>query len=105
MIERAAAWLLSVQNADGGWGESCHSYVDEIVCRHRAQHAVADGWAVNALQIAGLGRNTRPSSAVLRYLVRTPASATAPGTSPSAPAPAFRATFTSTTTSTAISFR
>ena len=25
-IERAAHWLRSVQNADGGWGESCASY-------------------------------------------------------------------------------
>jgi squalene-hopene/tetraprenyl-beta-curcumene cyclase len=26
--QRAAAWLRSVQNADGGWGESCASYDD-----------------------------------------------------------------------------
>lgn len=28
-IERAGDWLRSVQNADGGWGESCASYVDD----------------------------------------------------------------------------
>ena len=28
MVRKAAAWLKSVQNADGGWGESCGSYSD-----------------------------------------------------------------------------
>ena len=29
MILRAVQWLVSMQNADGGWGETCHSYADE----------------------------------------------------------------------------
>ena len=28
LIKRAAEWLLSVQNRDGGWGEGCISYWD-----------------------------------------------------------------------------
>jgi squalene-hopene/tetraprenyl-beta-curcumene cyclase len=55
MVERGAAWLISKQNADGGWGESCHSYVDESFAGVGASTASQTAWAVNALQIAGLG--------------------------------------------------
>src|ERR1700761_6252452 len=27
-IQRAAKWLKSVQNKDGGWGESCTGYIN-----------------------------------------------------------------------------
>jgi squalene-hopene/tetraprenyl-beta-curcumene cyclase len=53
MIERGAAWLLSVQNPDGGWGESCHSYVDESFAGVGRSTPSQTAWAVNALQIAG----------------------------------------------------
>ena len=32
-----------VQNPDGGWGETCHSYVDESFAGVGHEHAVADG--------------------------------------------------------------
>ncbi len=51
MIERAVAWLLSVQNPDGGWGESCHSYADE--------------------SFAGIGRSTPSQTAWARPLAAT----------------------------------
>ncbi|HEU5478738.1 MAG TPA: squalene--hopene cyclase [Candidatus Tumulicola sp.] len=57
MIERGAAWLLKVQNPDGGWGESCHSYVDESFAGVGASTASQTAWAVNALQIAGLAQH------------------------------------------------
>ncbi|MEO6836201.1 MAG: squalene--hopene cyclase [Candidatus Tumulicola sp.] len=57
MIERAAAWLLAVQNADGGWGESCHSYVDESFAGVGRSTPSQTAWAVNALQIAGLAQH------------------------------------------------
>jgi len=53
MIERAAEWLLSVQNSDGGWGESCHSYADESFAGIGQSTASQTGWAVLALQLAG----------------------------------------------------
>jgi squalene-hopene/tetraprenyl-beta-curcumene cyclase len=58
MIERAAAWLVKVQNADGGWGESCHSYVDDSFAGVGASTASQTAWAVNALQLAGLAQHS-----------------------------------------------
>jgi squalene-hopene/tetraprenyl-beta-curcumene cyclase len=56
MLERGAAWLLGVQNPDGGWGESCHSYVDESFAGVGPSTASQTAWAVMTLQDAGLGR-------------------------------------------------
>jgi squalene-hopene/tetraprenyl-beta-curcumene cyclase len=56
-VERAAAWLLRVQNPDGGWGESCHSYVDESFAGVGRSTASQTAWAVNALQLAGLAQH------------------------------------------------
>ncbi|MBV9333310.1 MAG: squalene--hopene cyclase [Candidatus Eremiobacteraeota bacterium] len=53
MTERAAAWLVSVQNPDGGWGETCHSYADESFAGVGASTASQTAWAVLALQLAG----------------------------------------------------
>jgi squalene-hopene/tetraprenyl-beta-curcumene cyclase len=53
MIERAVAWLVSVQNADGGWGESCHSYVDESFAGIGRSTPSQTAWAVLAIQLSG----------------------------------------------------
>ena len=53
MVERAVAWLLSVQNPDGGWGESCHSYADESFAGIGKSTPSQTAWAVLALQLAG----------------------------------------------------
>ncbi len=53
MIERATAWLIGVQNPDGGWGESCHSYADESFAGIGASTPSQTAWAVLALQLAG----------------------------------------------------
>ncbi len=51
-IERAADWLRAVQNADGGWGESCASYVqDHFVPAPSTASQTA--WAVLGLLAAG----------------------------------------------------
>jgi len=70
MIERGAAWLISKQNPDGGWGESCHSYADESFAGVGASTASQTAWAVNALQIAGLG-NHPAAQRGLTYLKET----------------------------------
>ncbi len=55
MAERAAAWVLRAQNPDGGWGETCHSYVDESFAGAGRSTPSQTAWAVLALQAAGLG--------------------------------------------------
>jgi len=51
-MERAADWLRAVQNADGGWGESCASYVhDHFVPAPSTASQTA--WAVLGLLAAG----------------------------------------------------
>ncbi len=49
-----ADWLLRVQNPDGGWGESCHSYVDESFAGVGTSTPSQTAWAVHGLQAAGL---------------------------------------------------
>ncbi len=58
MIEKGAAWLVSVQNPDGGWGETCHSYADESFAGIGRSTASQTAWAVNALQLAGLAQHS-----------------------------------------------
>ena len=55
MVKRGAEWLLSVQNPDGGWGESCRSYEDESFAGVGETTPSQTAWAVLALQQAGLG--------------------------------------------------
>ena len=57
MIERAAAWLISMQNDDGGWGESCHSYADESFAGIGRSTPSQTAWAVLGLQLAGLAQH------------------------------------------------
>jgi squalene-hopene/tetraprenyl-beta-curcumene cyclase len=55
LVQAGASWLLRVRNPDGGWGESCHSYVDESFAGVGDSTASQTAWAVIALQAAGLG--------------------------------------------------
>jgi squalene-hopene/tetraprenyl-beta-curcumene cyclase len=55
LVRRATDWLLSVQNADGGWGETCHSYLDVSFAGVGRSTASQTAWAALSLQAAGLG--------------------------------------------------
>ncbi len=55
MVERGAGWLLTRQNGDGGWGESCHSYADSSFAGVGPSTPSQTAWAVIALQAAGMG--------------------------------------------------
>lgn len=68
MVDRAAAWLLAVQNADGGWGESCHSYEDASFAGVGRSTPSQTAWAILALQAAGLANHPAVDRGI-NYLV------------------------------------
>ena len=70
MIQQAAEWLRSVQNADGGWGETVESYDDPNLRGQGESTASQTAWAIMGLLAVG---DTR-SECVARgmaYLLRT----------------------------------
>lgn len=53
-IAKAAGWLCSIQNEDGGWGEDCRSYaLDYAGWRPAPSTASQTAWALIALMAAG----------------------------------------------------
>jgi squalene-hopene/tetraprenyl-beta-curcumene cyclase len=52
-IARACDWLLSRQQENGGWGESCESYMDAGMAGRGAATASQTAWALLALLAAG----------------------------------------------------
>lgn len=48
-IEKAAAWLSSIQNSDGGWGESCHSDIQMTYVPLKTSTLTDTAWALDAL--------------------------------------------------------
>jgi squalene-hopene/tetraprenyl-beta-curcumene cyclase len=57
MVRAAADWMISRQNPDGGWGETCYSYEDESFAGIGASTASQTAWAVMTLQLAGLAQH------------------------------------------------
>jgi squalene-hopene/tetraprenyl-beta-curcumene cyclase len=54
MVRRAVRWLVTIQNADGGWGESCDSYALDRK-GHLSAPSIASqtAWALLGLMAAG----------------------------------------------------
>jgi squalene-hopene/tetraprenyl-beta-curcumene cyclase len=52
-VRRAVAWLNQKQNADGGWGEDCRSYVDPDWIGRGESTPSQTAWALVALHAAG----------------------------------------------------
>lgn len=52
-IRRAVGWLESVQNPDGGWGETCYTYDDPALAGRGASTASQTAWALLGLMAAG----------------------------------------------------
>ena len=48
-ITKAVTWLSSIQNADGGWGESCKSDLEKRYVPLQASTLTHTAWAVDAL--------------------------------------------------------
>ena len=54
LMTRAVDWLLKIQNADGGWGESCDSYRLDYTGYKRAPSTSSQtAWALLAMMSAG----------------------------------------------------
>ncbi len=68
-ILRAGEWLRSVQNADGGWGESCASY-DNNAFTPAGSTASQTAWAVLGLLASGDTASTSLQKGV-EYLLET----------------------------------
>ena len=68
-VLRAAEWLRSIQNADGGWGESCASY-DNDCFTPAGSTASQTAWAVLGLLASGDWRSHSVTSGV-EYLLAT----------------------------------
>jgi len=71
MCRKAVAWLKSVQNTDGGWGESCKSYDDPIHFKAKGPSTASQtAWALMGLLNAGDLSSVEVRRG-LQYLVRT----------------------------------
>ena len=72
MYRKAAAWLKSVQRADGGWGEDNLSYHDEQKYRGRYHFSTAfqTAWAVLGLIAAGEVESSEVKAGI-NFLLRT----------------------------------
>jgi squalene-hopene/tetraprenyl-beta-curcumene cyclase len=69
-IRQAVNWLVNHQNADGGWGESCGSYVDPNLHGVGPSTASQTAWALLGLLAAGEADHPATQRGV-RYLINT----------------------------------
>ncbi|MGH7723174.1 MAG: squalene--hopene cyclase [Candidatus Dormibacteria bacterium] len=67
-VARALRWTASVQNPDGGWGETCASYRDDSFAGVGDSTASQTAWALLTLQAGGTGQQA-PCRAGVRHLI------------------------------------
>jgi squalene-hopene/tetraprenyl-beta-curcumene cyclase len=65
-IQQGAAWLVSCQNTDGGWGETCESYVDPSLKGQGPSTPSQTAWALIGLLAAGEATGEYALSAIER---------------------------------------
>ncbi|RDH49755.1 squalene--hopene cyclase [Fischerella thermalis] len=73
-IEQGAAWLISCQNSDDGWGETCRSYDDPRLKGKGRSTASQTAWALIGLMAAGRATGNFAKPAIERgidYLLVT----------------------------------
>lgn len=73
-IERGSAWLVSCQNANGGWGETCRSYNDPSLKGQGKSTPSQTAWALLGLMAAGTATGSYARSAMqsgIDYLLST----------------------------------
>lgn len=69
-IRKAARWLKSCQNPDGGWGETCHTYNDPSLAGKGESTPSQTSWALLGLMAAGEADSSSVSRGV-NYLVNS----------------------------------
>ena len=67
---RAAAWLKSLQNPDGGWGECCDCYLDPDLKIEGCSTASQTAWALMGLMCAGETLSPEVKAGI-QFLVKT----------------------------------
>lgn len=78
-IERGIAWFVSMQNADGGWGETCASYKDKSLKGKGVSTASQTAWALLGLLDVSFCLGPAAKAAVdrgIQYLISTQAEGT-----------------------------
>lgn len=73
-IRKAATWLVSCQNPDDGWGETCRSYDDPALKGQGSSTASQTAWALIGLIAAGEATGVFAEQALERgvnYLIAT----------------------------------
>ena len=68
-IRRVVQWLIERQNSDGGWGESCASYVDPAFRGKGPSTPSQTAWALLSLLASGDGSHPAAQRGI-SYLVR-----------------------------------
>ncbi|WP_263352090.1 squalene--hopene cyclase [Acidicapsa acidisoli] len=69
-IQQAAEWIRMVQNADGGWGESCQSYDDPNTRGIGVSTPSQTAWAILGLLAAGDNRSDSVAKGIRWLLER-----------------------------------
>ncbi|MEM4405067.1 MAG: squalene--hopene cyclase, partial [Nitrososphaerota archaeon] len=69
-LMRAVQWLNAIQNEDGGWGETCNSYVDRNLMGQGSSTASQTAWAVLGL-IAGGEAHSEAVRRGVEFLIET----------------------------------
>ena len=69
-IQHAAEWLRMVQNADGGWGETCGSYDDPSTRGVGPSTPSQTAWAIMGLLAAGDTRSESVQRGILHLIER-----------------------------------
>ncbi len=69
-VQQAAEWIRMVQNADGGWGESCNSYDDPNMRGVGVSTPSQTAWALLGLLAAGDDRSDSIAKGVRWLLER-----------------------------------
>ncbi|MEO0398764.1 MAG: squalene--hopene cyclase [Pseudomonadota bacterium] len=68
-VGRACDWLTARQNDDGGWGESCASYMDVAMKGRGVSTASQTAWALMGLAAAGRANDEKAMADGVQFLI------------------------------------